>query len=103
MSGRRADTKKVPVYILTLLQNFIKFFQWTRNISERLAFTQILSENYCAGANMKEILYILRLNKSQIESLENYLQEYFNRIMKKVKELNYQNLTNSEANNKIEF
>nr|ARW64961.1 hypothetical protein [Polysiphonia sertularioides] len=103
VSGRRADTKKVPVYLLTLIQIFVRLFKWTRNIEERLAFTQLLSKNYCANVNMKEILYILRINQNQIESLEAYLQEYFNRVMKKVKELNYQNLTNNDSTKKIEF
>lgn len=103
LSGRRADTKKIPFYMLNLLQIFVRFFKWSLNISERLAFTQIISTEYYANANMKEILYILRLNKGQIEKLEPYLQEYFDRIMKKVKELNYQALSNNESLSETEF
>lgn len=103
VSGRRANVKKIPVYMLIVLQYITQFFKWTSNIAERLAFTQVISGDYYAHANMKEILYILRLNNNQIESLETYLQEYFDRVMKKVKELNYQNLNNNDSINRIEF
>lgn len=103
ISGRRANKSRVPVIVLNLLQTFVQIFQWTANIAERLAFTQILSRGYYAGSDMKELLYILRLNKDDIEPLEFYLQEYFERIMKKVRELNYQVLSSSKNINELDF
>nr|YP_009395573.1 hypothetical protein [Vertebrata isogona]ARW64512.1 hypothetical protein [Vertebrata isogona] len=103
ISKRRANINQVPVYILAFLQKFAKIFQWTRNISDRLAFSEILSKGYQANTEMKEILYILRLNKEDIESLELYMQEYFERIMKKVRELNYQVLRNDKSISDVEF
>nr|YP_009399292.1 hypothetical protein [Kapraunia schneideri]ARW68898.1 hypothetical protein [Kapraunia schneideri] len=99
ISGRRAKKSQIPVILLNLLQVFIQTFQWTNNIAERLAFTQVLSKGYNANADMKEILYILKINKDEIEPLELYLQEYFERIMKKIRELNYQVLKNNTSSN----
>nr|YP_010851604.1 hypothetical protein Ycf39 [Echinothamnion hystrix]WGH14525.1 hypothetical protein Ycf39 [Echinothamnion hystrix] len=103
ISGRRAKINKIPVYLLNIIKNFIKFFQWTWNISERLAFIEMLARGYNTNVQMKEILYILQIDKKEIEQLELYLQEYFERIMKKLKELNYQNLNNDNNINQIEF
>lgn len=103
ISGRRAKQSQVPVLLLNLLQTFVQMFQWTSNIAERLAFTQILSRGYNAHTDMKEILYILKLNRDDIEPLEFYFQEYFERIMKKIRELNYQVLNNSKDVNELDF
>nr|YP_010619261.1 hypothetical protein PNY92_pgp114 [Amplisiphonia pacifica]WAX03274.1 hypothetical protein [Amplisiphonia pacifica] len=103
ISGRRAIINTIPVYLLNFLKNFTKFFQWTLNISERLAFIEMLSRGYNTNAQMKEILYILHMHEKDLEQLEVYLQEYFERIMKKLKELNYQTLSNEKNINPIEF
>nr|YP_010618874.1 hypothetical protein PN064_pgp116 [Deltalsia parasitica]WAX02887.1 hypothetical protein [Deltalsia parasitica] len=103
ISGRRAQINTIPVYLLNLLKNFTKLFQWTWNISERLAFIEMLSCKYNTSAQMKEILYILQIDERELEDLEVYLQEYFERIMKKLKELNYQILSNKKNINPIEF
>lgn len=93
VSGKRSKITKVPIYLLSLTMYLTRFFQWTWNISARLAFTEMLSKNQTLNMSMKEILYILKLDLRDIESLENYLQEYFKRIMKKLKELNYEVLS----------
>nr|YP_009398668.1 hypothetical protein [Kuetzingia canaliculata]ARW67854.1 hypothetical protein [Kuetzingia canaliculata] len=90
--GRRAQITQVPIILLKLIQNLIKFFQWTWSIAERLAFINILSSGYEVNTSMKEMLYITKMHHNELESLELYLQEYFERIMKKLKELNFQSL-----------
>nr|YP_009391631.1 hypothetical protein [Laurenciella marilzae]ARW59775.1 hypothetical protein [Laurenciella marilzae] len=96
ISGKRSKITKVPIHLLKLTMYLASFFQWTSNISTRLAFIDMLSRNYNFNVSMKEILYILKLDLQDIESLENYLQEYFKRIMKKLKELNYEVLNDQK-------
>ena len=96
ISGKRSRITKIPIYLLNLTMYFTSFFQWTWNISTRLAFTKMLSKNDNTFTSMKEILYILKLDFKDIESLENYFQEYFKRIMKKLKELNYEVLNDQD-------
>nr|YP_010619843.1 hypothetical protein PNW48_pgp115 [Symphyocladia marchantioides]WAX03856.1 hypothetical protein [Symphyocladia marchantioides] len=103
ISGRRAQINTIPIYLLNSLKNFTRLFQWTWNISERLAFIEMLSHKYSTSAQMKEILYILKIDEKELEELDVYLQEYFKRIMKKLKELNYQILSNQKNVSKIEF
>lgn len=103
ISGRRAKRSQVPVIVLSLLQVFVQCFQWSMNIADRLAFSEILSKGYNSDADIKEILYILKLNKNHIEPLEFYLQEYFERVMKKIREVNYQVISNNKNVNEIDF
>nr|YP_010619454.1 hypothetical protein PN189_pgp116 [Xiphosiphonia pinnulata]WAX03467.1 hypothetical protein [Xiphosiphonia pinnulata] len=103
ISGRRAQINTIPVYLLNFLKNFTKLFQWTWSISERLAFIEMLSSSYNTNAQMKEILYILQIDEKELEQLEVYLQEYFERIMKKLKEINYQISSNEKNVNQAEF
>jgi len=100
ISGRRASINKVNLYLLRLITKFFRIFQWTWNISERLAFIELLSSEFNDNNEMKEILYILKIDKKELEELDAYFQEYFACIMKKVREFNYQILNSS--NNKYE-
>nr|YP_009395776.1 hypothetical protein [Herposiphonia versicolor]ARW64756.1 hypothetical protein [Herposiphonia versicolor] len=103
ISGRRAQINKISIYLLKLLKNFLKFFQWTWNISERLAFIEILSTSDNFNAQMQEILYILKIDKRDVEELDIYFQEYFQRIMKKIKELNDQTLVSNKYIDQVKF
>nr|YP_009392252.1 hypothetical protein [Osmundaria fimbriata]ARW60814.1 hypothetical protein [Osmundaria fimbriata] len=105
ISGRRSKIKRVPIYFLKLITSLTKFFQWSWNISERLSFIYMLSEGYNINVSMsmQEILYILKMNVDDLESLEIYLQEYFERIMKKLKELNYESLKGNLSIDNTDF
>ena len=103
LSGRRAKTNRISIYLLSFFKQFAKFFQWSWNIVERLDFTQVLLRNYSTNVNVEEVLYILRMQKSDLEPLEVYLQEYFTRVMKKLKELNYQSLTTDNNIDQLKF
>ena len=89
ISGKKAKIIKISINILKLLKKISSWFQWSWNISERLAFIEILSSGDNFNTSMKEISEILKIEMSEIESLEEYFKEYFQKIMNKIKELNY--------------
>nr|QCI04754.1 hypothetical protein [Bornetia secundiflora] len=102
ISGQRAQIAQVPFYILKMIRLFTECFQWSWNISERLAFTEILSKGDLFDTSMYEVYNLLQLEEEDIESLEVYLQEYFEKIMNKLKEMNYHKLnsnTSDQQNN----
>nr|ARW69308.1 hypothetical protein [Polysiphonia sp.] len=103
ISGRRAQINRIPIFLLNALKNCAKFFKWTSNISDRLTFTEIFLKGYVANAKMKEILYMLQIHEEDLEKLEIYLQEYFENIIKKIKEFNYQSLNNGNDIDKVNF
>ena len=91
LSGKKSRIIRIPIFILRLAHEFTRYFQWTWNISERLSFLEILTKkNSFSNSNYTEIHYILKISQNEMLSLENYLQEYFIRIMKKLKDLNYE-------------
>jgi uncharacterized protein YbjT (DUF2867 family) len=97
LSGQKAKISQIPILLLQILRNITKFFQWTWTISDRLAFIEILARDYNLDTSMEEVFKIYKLDKQNLITLEEYLQEYFVRIMKKIKAINLQsNIVNQE-------
>nr|WOA02465.1 hypothetical protein [Gloiopeltis furcata] len=96
LSGQRSKTFRVPISLLKLAKEFSKFFQWSWNISERLAFAEVLTRGDSFYTSMDEVYNLLHMSDNEIVRLEMYLQEYFNKIMKKLKDLNYKVANNTE-------
>lgn len=96
LSGQRSNVSKVPIYFLKLARRFTYLFQWTWNISERLAFAEVIAKDDSFYTSMEDTYNLFQINKNDIIVLEIYMQEYFTKIMKKLKELNYTNTQNAE-------
>jgi len=95
LSGKEAKTIYIPGILLGLLRRFFRLFEFTWNISDRLQFSELKGNFVQERLPIPETVWpVERL------SLENYLQEYFGKIMKKLKETNYQQ---SQQNNEISF
>nr|YP_010873162.1 hypothetical protein ycf39 [Nemalion vermiculare]WGV34347.1 hypothetical protein ycf39 [Nemalion vermiculare] len=90
LSGQRSNISRIPLVLLQLARDFTKLFEWTKNISERLAFAEILARGDNFYDSMDTVCTISKIDPSEISSLEDYLQEYFLRVMKKLKTLNYE-------------
>nr|YP_009315738.1 Hypothetical protein ycf39 [Trichogloeopsis pedicellata]SCW24396.1 Hypothetical protein ycf39 [Trichogloeopsis pedicellata] len=90
LSGQRSKTSTIPLPILQFTRDITGLFEWTKNISERLAFAEVLSRGEKFYDDMKNICNECQINSEEITSLEDYLQEYFLRVMKKLKSLNYE-------------
>ena len=85
LSGETANITYVPSILLTTVRKFFRFFEFTWNISDRLHFSEILGGMEVAPEDIKE------LNKKyELLSLEQYLQEYFGKILRKLNEAKYQ-------------
>jgi uncharacterized protein YbjT (DUF2867 family) len=95
LSGKKAKITYIPKFILVILRRFFRFFEFTWNIADRLQFSELVTKSKNSQLLNEEAEWpIERL------SLENYLQEYFGKILKKLKETNYQQ---SQQNNEISF
>nr|YP_010199381.1 hypothetical protein LK036_pgp126 [Gracilariopsis tenuifrons]UAD89239.1 hypothetical protein [Gracilariopsis tenuifrons] len=89
LSGQRSRISHIPLFFLQLLRKLTKFFQWSWNISDRLAFTSVLLRNDDFNISMNEVYDLLQIKKHEMETLEEYFKEYFEKVMKKLKDLNY--------------
>ena len=90
LSGQEAKISRVNLVLLRLMRKVSRFFQWTYNISDRLAFAEVLASGQPLNAEMDPVYQVFGLDQGDTTTLESYLQEYFTRIQKKLKELDYQ-------------
>jgi uncharacterized protein YbjT (DUF2867 family) len=95
LSGKTAKISYIPVIAFGLLRRFFRLFEFTWNISDRLQFGEISNDPSLAISPSNEVSWSFgRLG------LENYLQEYFGKILKKLRETNYQQ---SQKSDEISF
>lgn len=90
LSNKQAKITRTPTEILRLFRQVTRWFQWTGNVSDRLAFAEVLANGQSLEASMDETYEVFGIDPQEISTLESYLQEYFSRIMKKLKELEYE-------------
>lgn len=90
LSGKRSKVSRISVFFLQALCKATYFFQWTWDISERLAFISVLTSRTNFSPSMTEVYELLQESSLKTETLQKYLQEYYEKIMKKLKDINYQ-------------
>lgn len=90
LSGREAKITRMPINLLRSIRKLVRFFQWGWNVADRLAFTEVLASGKPLDASMDEVYETFGIDQTQTTTLEAYLQEYFSRIMKKLKQLDYE-------------
>jgi uncharacterized protein YbjT (DUF2867 family) len=96
-SGKEAKTTNVPIGVIRLMRQTLRFFQWSWNAADRLSFTEVLATGKPLTADMDEVYQIFGIDRQEIGSLESYLQDYFSRIGRKLKELDYEKNKQKEA------
>jgi uncharacterized protein YbjT (DUF2867 family) len=96
-SGKEAKTTNVPIGVIRLMRQTLRFFEWSWNAADRLSFTEVLATGKPLAADMDEVYQVFGIDRQEIGTLESYLQEYFSRIMRKLKELDYEKNKQKEA------
>lgn len=88
-SGQKAQLRFIPIILLKLTRQISSLFEWSLQVNKRLAFVETLEENSFSSDSIKlcEKLDIETVNFIQ---LENYLQEYFEKILNTLKDLKYE-------------
>lgn len=81
LSGQKAEIKMIPISLLNLLRQFTLFFEWTSQISKRLAFIQLLQDNRQFIISKEINSKIFKINSDDLISLESYLREYFEMML----------------------
>jgi uncharacterized protein YbjT (DUF2867 family) len=89
LSGQEAKTATMPLWLLRAVRKITSAFQWGWSLADRLAFTEVIVGTEPITAPMDEVYATFDIDKAEITTLEQYLGEYFGRIMKKLKELDY--------------
>ncbi|MBW4484801.1 MAG: SDR family oxidoreductase [Tildeniella torsiva UHER 1998/13D] len=87
--GQEARVSRISLDLLRAIRKVAQFFQWGWNFADRLAFVEVVAGSQPLDAPMDEVYQVFGIPKDEITTLEDYMQEYFSRIMKKLKELDY--------------
>lgn len=87
LSGQSAKVIRIPLSLLQLLKEATGFFEWGINISERLAFAEVLATGDSFTSDMTNVYKTFDFDSSETISLERYMQDYFGRILRRLKEL----------------
>uniref|UniRef100_A0A7S0WZB3 NmrA-like domain-containing protein n=1 Tax=Chlamydomonas leiostraca TaxID=1034604 RepID=A0A7S0WZB3_9CHLO len=87
LSNSDAKVQTVPTVVLKGARGILRSLQWAKDAADRLAFAEVLSNNETWSAPMDETYELLGIEPSSVQSLDDYLKEYFNKILKKLKEV----------------
>ena len=90
LSKQEAKVTRTPTALMRFVRQATRWFQWTNNIADRLAFAEIFASGDPLTADMDETYQLLGIDPAAITTVEAYLDEYFSRIMKKLKEIDYE-------------
>jgi uncharacterized protein YbjT (DUF2867 family) len=95
LCGKRANISYIPFLAFSLLRRFFRLFEFTWNIADRLQFGEVVNDSKTIAKPNNEVDW-----PNGRLSLESYLQEYFSKILKKLRETNYEK---TQKSNDISF
>ena len=101
LSDQRASVSQMPPALLRGARNIAAFFQWTWDLADRLAFTEVSASGDVMDASMESVYDAFGIQQDEITTLEDYMKEYFTRILKKLKELDFE--SGKSAKKKVPF
>jgi uncharacterized protein YbjT (DUF2867 family) len=100
LSGQQAKVTRRSANLLRAVRQVFRFFEWTWNIADRLAFSEVRTAGQPLDAPMDEVYEVFGIEPKETTTMEAYLQEYFSRILKKLKELDYEKVTGKQKTRK---
>ena len=92
LAGQEAKVQKIPLGVLKFVSNFFGFFEWGQNISDRLAFVEILNTENNFSKSTFELYKIFKIDSSEIIQLGDYFLEYFIRLLKRLRDINFEDV-----------
>jgi uncharacterized protein YbjT (DUF2867 family) len=92
LAGQKAKIQRVPLIILKLVSNFVGFFEWGQNISDRLAFVEILNTENNFSRSTFDLYKLFKIDYEEIIQLDDYFLEYFIRLLKRLRDINFEDV-----------
>ena len=92
LAGQEAKVQKVPLFILKLFSRFFGFFEWGQNISDRLAFAEILNTENNFSNSTFDLYKMFKIEPSELIQLDDYFLEYFIRLLKRLRDINFEDI-----------
>lgn len=92
LAGQKAKIQRVPLFLLKLTSKFFGFFEWGQNISDRLAFGEILTTENNFSKSTFDLYKMFKIDPSEIIQLDDYFLEYFIRLLKRLRDINFEDV-----------
>lgn len=88
LSSKTAKVATMPIGLLRAARRFTQFFQWSWNIADRLAFAEVIAAEEPMDAEMAPVYEALEFDPKSLTTLEEYLAEYFQKMLRRIREQN---------------
>ena len=92
LTDQDAKVQQIPLSLLRFISNFFGFFEWGQNISDRLAFVEILNTENNFYTSTFELYKTFKMDPSETIQLEDYFLEYFIRLLKRLRDINFEDV-----------
>jgi uncharacterized protein YbjT (DUF2867 family) len=92
LAGQSAKVNQIPLFILKLVTQFLGFFEWGQNISDRLAFVEILNVENDFSKLTFNLYKTFKVKSNEINQLDDYFLEYFIRLLKRLRDINFEDI-----------
>jgi uncharacterized protein YbjT (DUF2867 family) len=92
LAGQKAKVQRVPLFLLQLVSRLFGFFEWGQNISDRLAFVEILNAENNFSKSTVDLYKFFKIDPSEIIQLDDYFLEYFIRLLKRLRDINFEDV-----------
>ena len=92
LAGQKAKVQRVPLFLLKFVSQFFGFFEWGQNISDRLAFAEILNTENNFSKSTVDLYKMFKIDPSEIVQLDDYFLEYFIRLLKRLRDINFEDV-----------
>lgn len=92
LAGQNAKVNQIPIFILKIVSRFFGFFEWGQNISDRLAFAEILNVENNFSKSPFDLYKTFKIDSSEVVQLDDYLLEYFIRLLKRLRDINFEDV-----------
>ena len=92
LAGQTAKVQRVPLFVLKFVRSFFGFFEWGQTISDRLAFVEILNTENNFSKSTSDLYKIFKIDPSEIIQLDDYFLEYFIRLLKRLRDINFEDI-----------
>lgn len=92
LAGQEAKVQRIPLAVLKFVSGFFGFFEWGQNISDRLAFVEILNTENNFSKSTFELYKMFKMDPTEIIQLDDYFLEYFIRLLKRLRDINFEDV-----------
>lgn len=92
LAGQQAKVQKIPLFLLQFVSRLFGFFEWGQNISDRLAFAEILNTENQFSSSTVDLYEVFKIDPSEVIQLDDYFLEYFIRLLKRLRDINFEDV-----------